>query len=460
VTGPAGVGAADEPAYLAGPPLFWRLLLANLLVVLGGAVVGTLLTRQFVVTGAFTPLTHALMVLAAIALSAGLTAVILRMAFAPLRALRQEIERSGGPHPGLRPAGENGPHPALRGRPQAGDPALPVGEGRGGAADGSGVNGRSSRAGTRRTWLGDPDIMAVSEAVHGLWDRLDQHVRLLEETNRRLEAQRAELAEKTVQLRRLATQVLAAQEEERRRIARELHDDTMQSLAALIMGLERGLAAMPPDVPHLAASHQTVARLRDLAVRILDDLRHLALDLRPAVLDDYGLVEALGWLAQTQTERTGLRVTFEMQGEGVAAVRGALRAAAAGPVRLAQPVENALYRIVQEALSNAARHARATRAAVRLRLSGETVVVEVEDDGCGIDPVRAAEPGHMGLFNMRERAALLGGRCEIGAGPAGRGTLVRVAVPATPATSATPATPAAAGAAGAPAQERKALVAV
>ncbi len=435
--------AVEEPAYLAGPPLFWRLLVANLLVVLGGAVVGTTLTRQFVVSGAFTPLTHALMVLAAIGLSAALTAAILKMAFAPLRSLRREIERweGVGPHPGLRPVPL--PHTALppnalRSR-SAGAQLLER-------------DTRNRRAEARgRVWLGDPDILAVSQAVHGLWDRLDQHVRLLEDSNQRLEAQRAELAEKTVQLERLATQVLAAQEEERRRIARELHDDTMQSMAALIMGLERGLAAMPPDVPHLAASHQTVTRLRDLAVRMLDDLRHLALDLRPAVLDDYGLVAALEWLAQTQTERMGLRVTFELvagadSGRGVlggarAMGTGASIGLIASDTRLAQPVENALYRIVQEALSNVARHAGASGAAVRLRLDGQQAVVEVEDDGSGLDPERAAEPGHMGLFNMRERAALLGGRCEIGAAPDGRGTLVRVAIPAQPMQPAAPAPP-------------------
>src|SRR5581483_5146784 len=222
----------SEPAYLAGPPLFWRLLAANLFVVLGGAVVGTALTQQFVLSGSFTPLTHALMVLAAIVLSAILTAVILHMAFRPLRALREAIAETaaGSPHGRVREA-------------------LAAGR------------------------YGDPDILAVAEAVHGLWDRLDQHVRLLEASNARLEEQRRELAEKTAQLQQLASMVLAAQEEERRRIARELHDETMQSLAALIMGLERGLQAMPADVPHLSAAHHTVARLRDLAEQTLEELR-------------------------------------------------------------------------------------------------------------------------------------------------------------------------------------------
>jgi two-component system sensor histidine kinase UhpB len=372
-----GGAHAGEPAYLAGPPLFWRLLAANLLVVLGGAVVGTTLTRAFVLRGAFTPLTHALMVLAAIGLSALLTAVILHMAFRPLRALRLAIAR------GERP-----------GAPER-------------------------EALTRDSWLGDPDILAVADAVQGLWDRLDQHVRLLQESNRQLEAQRAELAEKTVQLRTLATQVLAAQEEERRRLARELHDDTMQSLAALIMGLERGLEAMPAHQPHVSEAHHTVGKLRDLAVGLLDELRHLTLDLRPAVLDDHGLPAALRWLAQTHQERTGLGVEFEDVTEA---------ACRAGEHQLPPPVETALYRIAQEALSNATRHAHAGRVRLTLDVSDGEAVVEVADDGSGFDTTAPRDGQQMGLFNMRERAALLGGALEVRSSP--RGTLVRARIPA------------------------------
>jgi signal transduction histidine kinase len=317
---------AGEPAYLAGPPLFWRLLAANLLVVLGGAVVGTTLTRQFVLREGPTALGDALTAVAAIGLS-----------------------------------------------------------------------------------------FAVSVAI------MHQHVRLLEDSNRRLAAQRAELAEKTAELSSLAEQVLAAQEEERRRIARELHDDTMQSMAALIMGLERGLDAMPADQPHLSASHRTVARLRDVAVRILDDLRHLALDLRPAVLDDHGLQAALPWLARIHEERTGLPVHYEAQLEGDAA-------------RLPATTETALYRIVQEALSNVSKHARASSAAIRLHVGLENVTVEVEDDGVGFDPKAPRDGKQMGLFNMRERASLLGGAVVVARAEGDKGTLLKATVPR-PATS-------------------------
>ena len=350
-------------------------------------MVGTALTRYFVIQGAFTPWTHAGMVLVAIGLSAALTSIILRLAFQPLRALRQAIDRSN--------------------RPVLAAPA------------------RLSR-------FGDPDIIAVAQAVRGLWDRLDQHVQLLEESNRRLEAQRAELAEKTVQLEQLATQALAAQEEERRRLARELHDDTMQSMAALIMGLERGLHAMPEDLPHLRQAHRTVARLRDLAVRILDDLRYLALDLRPAVLDDHGLAAALRWLADTHQERTGLSVALECD-------------PAVEARRLPPVVETTLYRIAQEALSNVTRHAHAEHVSIRLACHAglhPVTLLEVSDDGIGLPAAPAPPPGHMGIFNMRERTALLGGTFEIGPGPARRGTVVRARVPITGSSRAEPTEPA------------------
>jgi two-component system sensor histidine kinase UhpB len=356
---------------------------ANMIVVLGGAVVGTALTQQFVVRGTFTPLTHAVMVLAAIILSGVLTAVILHLAFRPLRALRAAIEVS-------RTAGvQVVPVPST---------AVAVGP------------------------YGDPDIVAVAQAVHGLWERLDQHVRLVEESNRRLEEQRRELGEKTVQLRRLASQALAAQEEERRRIARELHDDTMQSLAAMIMGIERGRLALAPESPNLDKARQTLVGLQDLAAQSLDELRYLALDLRPSVLDDHGLPAALRWLAQVQEERFGLRSRLELHGEFGAEDDPA--------GRLPPPVETALFRIAQEALTNVARHAHAGQATVRLYRVGASACAEIEDDGVGLPAEPGSPPGHMGLFNMRERAALLGGTCTFTRGASGRGTIVRACLPA------------------------------
>jgi two-component system sensor histidine kinase UhpB len=364
---------APEPAYLYGPPLFWRLLVANLVVVLGGAVLGTTLTRLFVLSGRFTPLTHALMVLVAIVLSAGLTALILRLAFRPLRDLRRAIaaaERAGRPAGGATPS----------------SPLAEVDLGR----------------------FGDPDVVAVAQAVRDLWARQEEHVRLLEE--------------KSAALERSAALVVAAQEEERRRLARELHDGTLQSLAALVMGLERGLAAMPEDVPHLRDSHRTVARLKEVAVQTLDEVRQLALNLRPAVLDDHGLPEAVRWLAQTHEERTGVAVSVEIE--------------EAPQIRLPAETETALFRIAQEALANVAKHAGATRVSLQLARRNGSAILEVRDDGVGVGTAAGhslvapagGTPG-MGLFSMRERAALVGGVCAVTAAASG-GTVVRAEVPA------------------------------
>lgn len=373
---------ASEPAYLTGPPLYWRLLGANLFVVLGGAVLGTALTRQFVLSGSFTFFTGTLMVVVAMSLSAFLTGLILHIAFRPLRDLRQAIEQS--PAPGY---------------------ATPPRAARVPAAD----------------RYGDPDILAVAQAVRALWDGLDQHVRLLEDSNRRLEEQRRELAQKTVQLQRLAGLVLAAQEDERRRVARELHDETMQSMAALLMGLEGLLRALPEDEPSLGPTRRSTARLRDLAARMLDELRLLALDLRPSVLDDHGLVAAVRWLAETLQERSGLACRVEVSGDREG-------------WRLPPTTETALFRITQEALANVAKHARATRVGVRLKRTADEVTVEITDDGVGLPATPPGQgppgaPGHMGLFNMRERAALLGGTCLIRRRGAAGGTTVRAALP-------------------------------
>jgi signal transduction histidine kinase len=302
--------------------------------------------------------------------------------------------------------------------------------------------------------------------VRGLWDRLDQHVRLLEDSNRRLEEQRRELADKTVQLQRLAGLVLAAQEDERRRVARELHDETMQSMAALLMGLEGILQALPEGngEPRVVAARQSLSRLRDLAARMLDEMRNLALDLRPSVLDDHGLVAAVRWLALTLKERSGLRCRVSVSGDLAPPVeQAAVHEGQDGPAtggaeaawRLPQTTETALFRITQEALANVAKHAQAANVSVRLAQTATSVSVEIADDGVGlpVSPDAAPTlPGHMGLFNMRERAALLGGTCTIRRRGATGGTVVRaeLPLPATPPGSALPPEPVPAGGQDAP----------
>ncbi|MBV9580984.1 MAG: sensor histidine kinase [Chloroflexi bacterium] len=342
-------------------PLFWRLLGVNLVVVLGGAVVGTWLTQRLVLNGAFTPLTHAILVLAALCLSAGLTMLLLRETFRPIHSLREATRAFN-----------------------AGD--------------------HSARASLAP--LTDPDVAALVVDVNALWDRL--------------QADDTTIREKTEQAERLAAQVIMAQEEERRRVARELHDEAGQALTAVIIGLERGLASMPEtyaaDLP--VQPRQLISDLRDLAAQTLDEVRKLALELRPSVLDDLGLVAALRQYVRATQERSGLQAQLTVVGWDEEA-----------DARLPAEVETALFRIAQEALTNAIRHAHAQSVQVRLRRTAESVTLEVRDDGIGLGAAHASDDGeHLGMFGMRERARLLGG--QLVATPVSpRGTLVQVSVP-------------------------------
>jgi two-component system sensor histidine kinase UhpB len=341
-------------------PLFWRLLGVNLVVVLGGALVGTWLTQRLVLNNSFTPLTHGLLVLAALCLSAGLTMLLLRETFRPIHSLREATRRFN-----------------------AGD--------------------HSARASLAP--LTDPDVAALVLDVNALWDRL--------------EADAATIREKTDQAERLAAQVIMAQEEERRRVARELHDEAGQALTAVIIGLERGLASMPEtyaaDLP--VQPRQLISNLRDLAAQTLDEVRKLALELRPSVLDDLGLVAALRQYVRATEERSGLAAQLTVVGWDESE-----------DARLPAEVETALFRISQEALTNAIRHARATSVEVRLRRSPEQVTLEVRDDGIGLGAAPASSDEHLGMFGMRERARLLGG-AFVATPVSPRGTLVQVSVP-------------------------------
>jgi signal transduction histidine kinase len=197
--------------------------------------------------------------------------------------------------------------------------------------------------------------------------------------------------------------VVAAQELERARLARELHDETGQALTSILLGL-KPLEDALADHPSRAA----LAELREHVVSALQDVRRLAVELRPAVLDDFGIVAALERLTSLFAEQTGLRIDFH---------------SALGETRLTPEVETALYRVVQESLSNILKHADARSASVSLTRRGSAVAVVIEDDGRGFDP-RTTREDAVGLLGMRERLALLDGRLEIETRPAAGTTLV------------------------------------
>lgn len=226
-----------------------------------------------------------------------------------------------------------------------------------------------------------------------------------------------ELQAKEAARRQLLRKVISAQEEERKRVARELHDEIGQCFTSLAVGL-RALEEMcdPEEMRRRAGE------LRALAAAAVEDVQQLSRLLRPSVLDDLGLGPALERCAREMGARFGLPVELE--------VRGVDR-------RLPMEVETALYRIVQEALTNVGRHARASR--VRVAVAGDDgrVTAVIEDDGRGFDadallPGGQADERRLGLFGMQERATLVGGTLTVESRP-GRGTRVTVQVPVPPA---------------------------
>ncbi|HEU0335125.1 MAG TPA: GAF domain-containing protein [Gaiellaceae bacterium] len=198
--------------------------------------------------------------------------------------------------------------------------------------------------------------------------------------------------------------VVAAQELERRRLARELHDETGQALTSILLGL-----AAVETARDEAELSEAIGSLRELAVSTLQDVRRLAVELRPKALDDFGLLPALKRLGQTVGEGSALDVQVE---------------ARLGAERLPPEAETSVYRIVQEALTNVVRHAEARHVSVVVTRKNASVSVVIEDDGKGFEPERAAEGGGVGLLGMRERVQLLDGTLSVESSPGAGTTLV------------------------------------
>jgi len=199
--------------------------------------------------------------------------------------------------------------------------------------------------------------------------------------------------------------VVEAQELERRRLARELHDQTGQELTSVLLGLKA-----VEEAKSGAERAEALAAVREQVVETLHDVRRLAVELRPKALDDFGLVPALERLRDTFAEQTGMRVDLESR------IRE----------RLPTDVETALYRIVQEALTNVVKHAQATAVSIVLAPKDRAVTALIEDDGRGFTPDGSGEG--LGLLGMGERLALLGGRLKIESSH-GAGTTIVAEVP-------------------------------
>ena len=212
-------------------------------------------------------------------------------------------------------------------------------------------------------------------------------------------------AERRAVLRRL----VGAQEEERRRVARELHDQLGQHLTALTLELK----AFEQAIPEASKPSEQLARLRSIANQLMRETNRLAWELRPSTLDDLGLVAALARLAADWSARSDVTVDF-----------------LSPPIasRLPADVETALYRVAQEALTNSFRHARARRVSVLLDWQPGQVTLVVDDDGVGFAPVSTT--GTLGLTGMRERMEMVGGTLQLESAP-GSGTSVYARVPLT-----------------------------
>jgi PAS domain S-box-containing protein len=255
------------------------------------------------------------------------------------------------------------------------------------------------------------DRKKAEAGLRGAHDQLETRVQErtgeLARTNVTLQAEITHRKRAEAERLELQRRLVSAQEEERHRIARELHDEMGQHLTALGLALQVLKDLMPEGSPVRAK----IPPLQTLTAMIGRQIHQLALDLRPTALNDFGLKEALGTYVETLAERAGVQMDFQAIGLGA--------------VRLSAPVETTLYRVVQESLTNVLKHAGAARVSVILQRAAAQVSVVIEDDGRGFDtdvnPVLKDQ--NLGLLGMRERLALIGGSLTIESQP-GQGTTV------------------------------------
>lgn len=222
-----------------------------------------------------------------------------------------------------------------------------------------------------------------------------------------------EIQNKELMLKKLLNNVVSAQEEERRRISRELHDDMGQNLTSLLLGMR-----VLENTDSCSKKQDLLQDLSETICGMMASIHDLALELRPPLLDELGLIPALTRYLEDCPARLGLAVDYEILGSNGR--------------RLSHDAEITVYRIVQESLTNVVRHSQATRASVILNQGSEALTVIIEDNGVGFDPkeIRGREDRdrHLGLFSMEERAELAGGRLTVESSP-GKGASIYIEVP-------------------------------
>lgn len=331
---------------LLSVPIFYKVLIANSLIVVLGAVGGTWLTIHYFAStpDASSETLIALFALAGITLSVLVNVVVLKAAFLPLASLERTVED------------------VRRGN----------------------VWARASHV-----TFADPQVDQLIDTMNSMLDGLENY---------------------RERVRSLSRQVLVAQERERRRIARELHDETAQSLTSLLIGLR-----MLEKSGNAAELTARIAELRAQTGRTLEEVRKLAVDLRPSILDDLGLAAALQGHTDDLARRTQLAIDFRATGLDE---------------RLPDEVEVVVYRIVQEALTNVVKHANANRVEVVVCREDGRVSASVIDDGAGfnLESMRHSRERGLGLFGMQERVGLVGGSFQVTTQP-GQGTGIVITIP-------------------------------
>jgi signal transduction histidine kinase len=255
------------------------------------------------------------------------------------------------------------------------------------------------------------EVGRLAQSLESMRRQLGVVYQQLEDANLVLESQ---VRERTAQLTELLEKIISAQEDERARLARELHDETAQTLGALTIALDRARDELAGARPRTA---EQLAEARTMAARLMEETRRLILDLRPMALDDLGLAPAIRWYAETHLEEQGVEASVEVD----------------QPTRrLPKHIEVSVFRIVQEAVNNIVKHAHARRARIRLVFRDWVAKVVISDDGQGFEPIevggRTTRVRSVGLLGMQERVRLLNGHLRIRSIP-GRGTTIAVRIP-------------------------------
>ncbi|HEY83261.1 MAG TPA: HAMP domain-containing protein [Dehalococcoidia bacterium] len=261
----------------------------------------------------------------------------------------------------------------------------------------------------------EDEVGMVARTFNEMAERVEQYARALEDSKRELEAR---VQERTKQVQQMAAvrgqllqRLISAQEEERRRVARELHDEAGQALSAIMMNLSRAIEALPDEATE---AKEKLAQSRSLAARTLADLRKLIYDLRPEVLDQLGLVPALRSYVKSHLEAQKIKAQLSFIGL---------------KDRLSPQVEITLFRIIQEAITNIIRHSGASEVNIQVTAKNSMVTTTIKDNGKGFDVEAAFQaPESWGLRGIRERVAILGGELKIES-KRGKGTSIEFRIP-------------------------------